>query len=200
MQGNTNLSFFVSSKNKFLIFIFITNKMSNLSLNASIRTCKVETGQANRIESDRFLNPNNMVCIPWNGINSKGQSVCPDSKWTKTAGCNSASDRVTVENHLRPDYATYINLNTAGIQGDIYGPPGNPSAWAKAGAANSWLDNRNNITGNFGKQFASNVYPTCGINAYKNGMSQEAQARRAAGAASNGYWANAKRAYSGSCQ
>ena len=52
--------------------------MSSLSLNASIRTCKVEAGEAVRIESDRFLNPNNMVCIPWNGYNNKGQAVCAD--------------------------------------------------------------------------------------------------------------------------
>jgi len=179
--------------------------MSSLSLDASIRTCKVETGEADRIQSDRFLNPNNMVCIPWNGMNSKGQSVCPDSFYTKRAGCNSASDRVVVENHLRPDYATYINLNTAGIQGNIYGPPGNLSAWDKSGSANAWLDSRRtgdgvySGSGNFGSQFGANVYPTCGINAYKNAMSQESQSYRQRGASSNGYWANAKKAYSGSC-
>lgn len=171
--------------------------MSAISLDASIRTCKVETGEAGRIQSDRFLNPNNMVCIPWNGLNSKGQSVCPDSFYTKRPGCNSASDRVVVENHLRPDYATYINLNTAGIQGNIYGPPGNTAAWDKSGSANQWLDSRNNVTGNFGSQFGSNVYPTCGINAYKNAMSQESQSRRGRGAASNNYWANARQRYAG---
>ena len=171
--------------------------MSALSLNASVRTCRVDSGESTRIQSDRFLNPNNMVCIPWNGMNSKGQSVCPDSFMTKRAGCNSATDRVVVENHLRPDYATYINLNTAGIQGNIYGPSGQPGTWAKAGAANEWLDSRNNVTGNFGQQFAANVYPTCGLNAYSNAMAQGAQGQRAQGAASNGYWANQKRKYSG---
>ena len=78
--------------------------MSNLSLQKSIRTCKVETGWANRIESDRFLNPNVMVCPLWNGMNLKGQAVCPDSFVTKSRGCNSAKDRVVVENDLRPDY------------------------------------------------------------------------------------------------
>ena len=84
--------------------------MSSLSLDASIRTCKVISGEASRIESDRFLNPNNMVCIPWTGYNLTGQQVCADSFYTKTPGCNSALDRVSVENTLRPQYGEYINL------------------------------------------------------------------------------------------
>ena len=72
----------------------------SISLEAAIRTCKVETGWANRVESDRFLNPNNMVCPIWNGMDLTGRNVCPDSFYTKSAGCNSASDRVVVENNV----------------------------------------------------------------------------------------------------
>ena len=72
--------------------------MSALSLEASIRTCKVDTGWANKMESDRFLNPNLMVCPVWNGFDTAGRMVAPDSFWTKNAGCNSAEDRVVVEN------------------------------------------------------------------------------------------------------
>lgn len=161
--------------------------MSSLSLDASIRTCKVETGEANRIESDRFLNPHNMVCIPWNHQNSKGQTVCRDSYYTKTPGCNSALDRVSVESALRPDYAAYINLNMAGLQGDIYG---NQIAWDKSGSANSWEQSRNKITGNFGGQFQATNYQSCGIGAYENAMAQTAQANRGAAYANNAFQQN----------
>lgn len=49
----------------------------SISLEKSVRTCSVNTGEANRIQSDRFFNPQNMVCIPWNGLNNKGQEVSP---------------------------------------------------------------------------------------------------------------------------
>lgn len=162
--------------------------MSSLSLDASIRTCKVETGEASRIESDRFLNPNNMVCIPWNGQNSKGQTVCSDSFYTKRAGCNSALDRVAVESMLRPDYAAYINLNMAGLQGDIYN--GNETAWYKSGAANQWEDDRKKVTGSFGNQFQSTNYQTCGIGAYENAMARMSQDNRQAAMANNGFIQN----------
>lgn len=166
----------------------------SISLDSSIRTCKVETGEASRILSDRFLNPNNMVCIPWNGYNSKGQKVCYDSYYTKTPGCNSATDRVDVENHLRPQYSDYINLNVAGVQGNIYG---NESAWADSGSANKWLNSRNAISGNFGTDWGANVYQTCGLNSYERAMAQEAQSGRQYAAANNGYRSNAARKASG---
>ena len=90
-----------------------------ISLEAAIRTCKVDTGWANKVESDRFLNPNNMVCPIWNGVDLTGRRVCPDSFYTKRAGCNSAEDRVVVENAQRPQYMEYINLSANGIDGAI---------------------------------------------------------------------------------
>ena len=170
--------------------------MSSLSLDASIRTCKVETGEATRIQSDRFQNPNNMVCIPWNGRNLKGQSVCADSFYTKTPGCNSAEDRVGVENNLRPDYSSYINLNTAGIQGDIYG---NQMAWDKSGSSNAWEESRNQITGQFGNQFQSTNYQTCGVNAYERAMAQTQESNRMASAANNYYQQHQYGKAGGSC-
>ena len=168
--------------------------MSSLSLDASIRTCKVETGEASRIESDRFLNPTNMVCPMWNGQNSKGQAVCADSFYTKRAGCNSALDRVTVESGLRPDYAAYINLNMAGLQGDIYG---NPTAWEESGSSNQWLDNRHNTTGQFGNQFGSTNQQSCGAGAYERGMAQVSQASRQEAYANNAYYQKQYRNRSG---
>lgn len=86
-----------------------------ISINGSIRTCKVDTGYANRLQSDRFFNPNLQVCPVWTGTDTVGRPVCPDSFYTKTAGCNSAADRVLVENYLRPDYSEYLTLNPLGI-------------------------------------------------------------------------------------
>lgn len=168
--------------------------MSSLSLEASIRTCKVDAGEASRIESDRFLNPNYMVCPMWNGYNNKGQKVCADSQYTKSGGCNSALDRVSVENHLRPNYAAYVNLNVDGIQGDIYG---NPTAWEESGNANKWSDSRNQITGQFGNQWQSSNYQTCGLNAYENAMAQIAQSNRGAAYSNNAYEQNEYRNMAG---
>ncbi len=91
--------------------------MANISLEGSLRTCKVDSGWANRMQSDRILNPNNMVCPLWSGFDSAGRPACWDSYNTKTAGCNSAADRVVVENSLRPQYIEYVNLDAAGIRG-----------------------------------------------------------------------------------
>jgi hypothetical protein len=168
--------------------------MSSLSLDASIRTCRVEAGEATRIQSDRFQNPNNMICIPWGGQNSKGQSVCADSWYTKRAGCNSALDRVSVENYLRPDYADYINFNMAGLKGNIYG---NQSSWEESGDATKYEQDRYKYTGSFGNQFQSSNIGTCGLNAYSNAMAQKAKRNRQAASQNNGFNSNQKRMYSG---
>lgn len=90
--------------------------MSYLSLNASLRTCKVEQGYASRIQSDRFENPGLMVCPVWSGYDSANRPVAYDSFYTKSAGCNSPLDRVAVENDLRPHYMEYINLDAEGFR------------------------------------------------------------------------------------
>lgn len=92
-----------------------------ISLNGALRTCKVNTGYANRLESDRFENSDLMVCPVWNGHDLAGRPVCADSYATKLAGCNVASDRVVVENAHRPSYAEYIQLNVKGLDGPLYG-------------------------------------------------------------------------------
>ena len=97
--------------------------MSLISLEGAVRTCKVNTAWANRIQSDRFENPNLMLCATWNGLDTAGRPVAPDSYMTKTAGCNSALDRVDVENFQRPQYIEYLGLDAAGINGNIYQGP-----------------------------------------------------------------------------
>jgi len=132
-----------------------------ISLEKSIRTCKVDTGWANKLESDRFLNPNLMLCPPWNGQDTSGRSVCWDSYYTKTPGCNSATDRVNVENALRPQYIEYVNLDAAGIRGGLDCGANRANIDSKCNARA--LDETHNYTGQYGYQtgFSQNVVPNC---------------------------------------
>lgn len=100
---------------------FFYNKKMSISLLGSINVCKVNTGWADKIQSDRFENPSNLLCPLWNGQDSFGRFVSPDSVNTKNAGCNSAADRVSVENFLRPQYMEYVALDAAGFQAPLYG-------------------------------------------------------------------------------
>jgi hypothetical protein len=147
-----------------------------ISLEKSVRTCQVNVGERERIQSDRFFNPQNMVCIPWNGLNNKGQEVSPDSFWTKTPGCDSAEDRVMVENEQRPKYINYVTLGAQGIQGDVYG---NMDATVNALGRDMFDKSRRQYTGNFGTQLGANVaYQSCSIGAYERGMKQMNQQLR----------------------
>lgn len=133
----------------------------SVSLESALRTCKVDTAWATRIESDRFLNPHNMVCPVWNGMDSTGRHVCKDSFYTKRAGCNSASDRIAVENDVsRPQYMEYITLSANGIAGKIYGAT---DQYRESMDRRNELSNINNITGNFGSQYGSNIKSSCGV-------------------------------------
>ena len=168
----------------------------NISLEGSIRTCKIDTGYADRVYSDRFLNPNNMICSIWNGYDSAGRPACPDSFMTKQMGCNSAEDRVFVENYQRPRYMEYVNLSPGGIYGDFYGKPANMNQWDEMKAVGD-LRAINSLTGNFGLQYGANVYPSCGVNQYARAMAQTQEASRNCSAMNNGYNACAMRAKSG---
>lgn len=155
-----------------------------ISLEASVRTCDVNVGEATRIQSDRFFNPSNMVCIPWSGLNNKGQEVCPDSFWTKTPGCDSAEDRILVENAQRPKYMNYVTLSAGGIDGHIYG---NQEAAINSQGRAKFDQDRNKYTGNFGNQFGATNQYSCGVNAYENNMAQMAQLERKATYLNNGF-------------
>ena len=96
----------------------------SISLLGSINVCKVNTGYADKIQSDRFENPDAMTCPLWNGQDSFGRFVHPDSFYTKNGGCNSADDRVSVENFLRPQYMEYVALDAAGFRSpNMFGNP-----------------------------------------------------------------------------
>lgn len=165
--------------------------MSTISLESAIRTCKVDTAYANKIESDRFLNPNLMVCPVWNGLDNAGRMISPDSFYTKRAGCNSATDRVVVENNVsRPQYMEYITLSAGGIAGNIYG---NTAGYNNSMTRTKQLDQINSITGNFGTDFGATNETSCGYYAYKEAMAQEHEKSRKAQAMQHGYEAYSTR-------
>lgn len=126
-----------------------------ISLDGSLRTCKTNSGDASRFDSDRYFNPNLVVCPIWNGVNNKGQRVCSDSWNTRTAGCKSALDTMSTETYLRPSYFNYVTLDACGLKG------GGVNGCATA-TADSFINNRNKITGQFGNSFRSNIQTTCG--------------------------------------
>ena len=104
--------------------------MSPLSLEKNLRTCKVNTGWANRNQSDRFQDPSSMVCPTWNNMDMAGRLVCANSFYTKRAGCNSPLDRVVVENGVSRPICNMYNLTLLypwknGYPGPTNAAPGN---------------------------------------------------------------------------
>jgi hypothetical protein len=161
--------------------------MSAISLESALRTSKVNTGYADKIQSDRFLNPSNMVCPVWSGFDTAGRSVPVNSFYTKREGCNSAQDRVSVENDQRPQYLEYVTLNSGGISGSIY----NKTVPTGSDVARGDVNRINENTGNFGMQFSADVRSTSGYNNYErhaqNMQMRQAQAASAGGSDMRGY-------------
>ena len=79
----------------------------SVALTGSVQTCSVNTGYANKLWSDT-------LCPLWNGIDMYGRVVSYDSYYTKAPGCESALDRVAVENYQRPQYIDFVPLDAAG--------------------------------------------------------------------------------------
>lgn len=142
--------------------------MSNISLQGSIRGCRVDSGWASRIQSDRFENPALMSCPVWNGSDSYGRQVCPDSFNTKNAGCNSPADRVAVENVLRPQYIEYITLDAQGYTGNLFEED-------SAQRATDMYSLRK-VTGSTGTGYGSKIQSTCSNYRYDDAQAQIARA------------------------
>lgn len=165
--------------------------MANISLESAIRTCKVLSGWASKLESDRFENSEIMVCPVWNGMDQYGRMVCPDSWNTKTAGCNSSDDRVTVENALRPQYMEYVNLDADGIRGHIYD---NTMQNLDMDVEREALKQMNKIAGSTGLQNMANVRSNCATKSgYTQAMQQMATQQRKNVMVSENYKANIMR-------
>lgn len=162
--------------------------MSQLSLTGSLRTCKVDQGWASRIQSDRFENPELLVCPVWSGYDNANRPVCVDSYYTKSPGCNSPLDRIDVENYLRPQYMEYINLDAEGFRynQDIqtkdtkenYGSCNNSSTNMEcynAGIRTINLEQLPKITGNFNiSPNGAQIYPRCTTYPENRAIMQEA--------------------------
>ena len=73
-------------------------------------------GVSEQLAGYRTLYPDAMMCPLWTGTDLAGRPVCEDSFYTKRAGCNSALDRIKVEDSLRPRYAEFL-LDARGIEG-----------------------------------------------------------------------------------
>ena len=56
-----------------------------ISLEKNIRTCKADTAWANRFQSDRVFNPNNMLCPPWHNHDNLGRQAGEFSQRTKNS-------------------------------------------------------------------------------------------------------------------
>jgi len=138
-----------------------------------------------------------MVCPIWNGMDITGREVCPDSFYTKRAGCNSAEDRVVVENNVsRPQYAEFITLSAGGIKGNIYG---NTMGYQDSMLRTKDLNQVHKITGQFGNVtgFGAEIYPSCGYAPYRNAMSQSHQQERQGQAMQNAYEGYSRRSQCG---
>ena len=97
--------------------------MSNVSLTANILTSKVNTGNADRLRTYRIQDPSAQMCPVWNGQDLAGRQSSEYGFYTKVEGCNSAEDRIAVENTLRPQYTNFVTYNAEGIAGYIYDKP-----------------------------------------------------------------------------
>lgn len=142
--------------------------MSIVNLESALRTCKTNSGNAERVLSDRFLNPRNLVCPVWNGLDAAGRVSCADGFRTKTAGCNSAEDRIGVENVQRPQYMTYISDNLGSSYNKNYNiPEGVKQEGFEIAGMEAPRPQRSELTGATGVGINGIVYPsTCNPSPY----------------------------------
>ena len=131
----------------------------SIGLTSSLATNKVITGDDSRIQTNRIQNPNAMMCPVWSGTDLAGRQVCADSFNTKKEGCNSALDRIKVENLLRPSYSNFITISAVGITGDDanYGP--NLSVSDSISASKDRLSRHAN-NGRFGTVSTESIKPS----------------------------------------
>lgn len=93
------------------------------SLQRCIKSCNVQTGMADQFYSERVLNPRVMSCPSERNVDMYGRSVCSDTVRADIngfAGCRLATDRIEVENSLRPNYFEFVNLDARGLRGNLY--------------------------------------------------------------------------------
>jgi hypothetical protein len=82
---------------------------------------RVNTDWASRYFSDRFLNSNEMVCPIRKTYDLNGRPSDHYSIITTTAGCNSAGERILIEDAQRPKTFVMPGLNSLGVDGYLCG-------------------------------------------------------------------------------
>lgn len=77
---------------------------------------RVRTDNANRYQSERTFNDNVNICpsVKLNDLMGRGAIV--NTLYTKAPGCNTALDRQCVENKLRSDLFSSVQLSAVGVE------------------------------------------------------------------------------------
>jgi len=88
----------------------------SLSITKALRIPKVSSDLASNVASERFQDPRFNVCPTWNGQDNLGRGVSYYSYDSLSAGCHDPSQRIEIENALRPNYHPYLDTN--GIDGE----------------------------------------------------------------------------------
>ena len=177
--------------------------MSLTFLRNNIIGNQVDQSWQNQAVGARTFDADLMMCPMWTGTDLAGRPVCKDSFYTKRAGCNSALDRIKVEDALRPRYGEFL-YNAQGIEGvgANYGTNGSSQVFQ---VSNDMIANRRmnaaRISGQFGNVApnthigtgyfqgdlcASNAYENCGQMS-ANSMATGSQTARAIQNLSTGY-------------
>lgn len=81
-----------------------------LSLQRTLKNCKVKTEDAVRYQSERFLNPKEVICSQYKFRDDFGRNVSFSPYNLNHAGCNSPLNIVDVENLHRPPYHQYVSM------------------------------------------------------------------------------------------
>jgi len=92
-----------------------------LSLEGSLKTCKVSAGMAPQVFSDRIIGGlDSRVCPMPRPYDDYGREANIMSLTNKSAGCNDPLELVAREIEVvRPRYFQFINLNPEGVFGDF---------------------------------------------------------------------------------
>ena len=97
----------------------------SLSLVASTTASKVNSSvAAETLSSARLFDPSQNICPAYGGVDTAGRPAVADSQITKFAGCNSALDRILVENMLNRNVVSdHTYLNMGGLSGVMWTDP-----------------------------------------------------------------------------
>lgn len=127
-----------------------------LSLEGSLRTCKVRSGMAPQFLSDRIIGgPEQRVCPMPRPFDAYGRESNFMTLQNKSAGCNDPLEIVSKEiDVVRPQYYQFINLNPNGLFGDFDNVQRKETMYK-----NSALQGLSETTGQFGQQMSSAISP-----------------------------------------